>query len=222
MSGTGEISQWAAALLTDFQYGFSSMLHRCPPIQLPFMIAWISGSAQTPAAACLLSIVFLTGTVFFSLLTNHTGHPYAPDVNMFAARHTAFFHVSAGILALLAVYQFSGLAKNPVSGIRRHFIKSAFACLYWSAYFVLLENITCAHCPFFFAQIMHPAGAEQTPFPILRIAFYKTGHAASPLLIALLLTLFLHTQKFRYFQPSARFIFSLPIALFGFFFFFIA
>lgn len=222
MSGAESFGHNLGTLLQDFQSGISAMLHRCPPVELPFMCSWLAASARSLSAAFLLFAVYLSGTVLFSWLSNDTGHALYSPLALFTARHASFFHIAAGVFTLSAVYHFSGLSSLPSSSMHLNILSSVFLCLFYSVYFVLFENTTCQQCPLFFARLTHAAAPEHVFSPLARFAFYKTGHAAVPALTAVFFTFILHRERFWLFQEPARFLFSLPLALFGFYFLFIA
>ncbi len=221
MSSTANVWQTLHALGGDFYSGFSAMLHRCPPIQIPFMVSWLTVSSETLPRAFFLSFFFLSSTLTATLLTNYPAFHYSQSINIFAARHLMFLHLTAGVFTSVAVWQFLGFHKTKMLDLQKNSLAAAFLCLYWGIYFTVFENTACTVCPIFFENVVH-ASLRQMTSPAVRIIAYTFGHASLPVFIALFFVLVLSVQKLKRLKPSANIVFALALALFGLFFFLIA
>lgn len=221
MSATANAWQTLHALGGDFHSGFSAMLHRCPPVQIPFMVSWLTISSTCLPRAFLLSFFFLSSTLIATLLTDYPGFHYNPFINIFAARHLMLLNLTAGVFTAIAAWQFLGFHKPRGLDLQKNSLAAALLCLYWGIYFTVFENTACTVCPIFFESVTH-VSLRQITLPAVRIIAYTLGHALLPVLIALFFVFILSAQKLKHLKPPANIVFSLALALFGFFFFLIA
>lgn len=225
MNGHAEMWQSLHTLPSDFLAGFSAMLHRCPPMQLIFMTAWIFSCTGTVSSAFLYSIFFLVSMLAATLVAVHSGNPFYSSFNVLIAKNLTFIHLTAGVITFAAAWQFLGIRAAPWMNIKNSKTKICLLTLFWGVYFAVLENVTCTVCPLFFERINYEASVHPSHFSqetTLRILSYTSGHAGFALMPALALVLLFNAEKLDVWKSSASVVFALALFLIGLFFLLIA
>lgn len=211
------------AMTADFQSGFSAMLFRCPPIQLIFMVSWISACAGTLPLAIFYSFAFLATTLAATLATVYPGFHFHPSLNLFFAKHLSQLHLAAGFFTLITAWEFLGMPVKPILNVQNSKVKACLLCILWGVYFTIFENVICTVYPSFFHYVtqephLHPSAGA----PILRVLSYTAGHAMPPLILSPVIVFLFARENLKHLKSFISIVFALMLSLLGLFFFLIS
>lgn len=205
-------------MTADFQSGFSAMLFRCPPIQLIFMVLWISACAGTLPLAILYSFAFLTATLSATLATVYPGFHFHPSLNLFFAKHLTQLHLAAGFFTVFTAWQFLGMPVKQILNVQNSKVKACLLCIFWGVFFTVFENVTCAVCPLFFHTVTQETHLRPSAEAILRVLSYTAGHTMHPLILSLVIVFLFTREKLKHLKSSISVVFALALSLLGLFF----